>query len=81
MDVIHPWEEKESIEETWNCIGDRIIHVHIKDVSHFSSGKRTYCSIGTGKIPVSHTVEDQLGSFVEFMNRMKGGKKDASNIL
>ena len=109
LDVIHPWEEKESIEETWNCIGDRIIHVHIKDVSHFSSGKRTYCSIGTGKIPVSHTVnwlkdhgyggfyslewepsvgedrgisfEDQLGSLVEFMNRMKGGKKDASNIL
>lgn len=56
LDVIHPWEEKESIEETWKYIGGRIIHVHIKDVSHVSDSERIYCSIGSGIIPVARTV-------------------------
>ena len=30
-DVIHPIEDGENIEETWNAIGGRIAHIHIKD--------------------------------------------------
>ena len=30
-DIIHPIEDGERIEETWEAIGEQIVHVHIKD--------------------------------------------------
>lgn len=56
LDILHPWEEGESIEETWRYIGDRIIHVHVKDVETCSSTERIYCRIGEGLLPVQETV-------------------------
>lgn len=56
LDIIHPWDAGESIEETWNWIGDRIYHVHIKDIARNVPGGRVYCPIGSGILPVRETV-------------------------
>lgn len=56
LDIIHPWDTGESIEETWELAGDRIYHVHIKDIIETVPGGRIYSPIGTGRIPVEHIM-------------------------
>lgn len=56
LDIIHPWDMGESIEETWELVGDRIYHVHIKDIVETVPGGRIYSPIGTGRIPVEHIM-------------------------
>lgn len=54
-DIMHPIEDGEEIEETWDYIGDRIAHVHIKDgfdrqdpVWH----DYQYTCLGDGSLPI-----------------------------
>lgn len=56
LDIIHPWDTGESIEETWELLGDRIYHVHIKDITETYPGGRIYSPIGAGRIPVKHIM-------------------------
>ncbi len=56
LDIIHPWEEGEAIAQTWAAVGDRIMHVHIKDAAKLSGTERIYCRIGEGELPVEDTV-------------------------
>jgi sugar phosphate isomerase/epimerase len=56
LDIIHPFSMHESIEQTWEYIGSRINHVHIKDASTVSLGENVYCAIGEGIIPVHKIV-------------------------
>lgn len=56
LDIIHPWDMGESIEETWNLIGRRIHHVHIKDISETVAGGRIYSPIGAGILPVEAII-------------------------
>lgn len=56
LDIIHPWEKGESIEETWKYVGKRIYHVHIKDLKKMGEQGRVYSCIGEGLLPVSETV-------------------------
>lgn len=56
LDIIHPFSMHESIEQTWEYIGSRINHVHIKDASIIGSGENVYCAIGEGIIPVFKIV-------------------------
>jgi sugar phosphate isomerase/epimerase len=100
LDVIHPFSMQENIEQTWEFIGPRINHVHIKDASIIGLEGTVYCAIGEGIIPVKQIVtflldkgydgyfsleweqsrpdingirfEDQLDSFVSFMNNTYG---------
>ncbi|WP_313185474.1 sugar phosphate isomerase/epimerase family protein [Lacrimispora sp.] len=57
LDIIHPWDERESIEETWRAIGTRIYHVHIKDIRCTVEDGRIYSRIGEGLLPVGETVD------------------------
>lgn len=57
LDIIHPWDLKEPIEKTWELIGNRIYHVHIKDVTATVPGGRVYSRIGEGVLPVKHIVK------------------------
>ena len=56
LDIIHPWDMGEEIGKTWEMIGERIYHVHIKDISRTLENGRTYCPIGQGLLPVESTV-------------------------
>lgn len=56
LDIIHPWDMEESIEETWKLVGHRIYHVHIKDIKETVPGGRIYSNIGAGILPVEQIV-------------------------
>lgn len=56
LDIIHPWDMGEEIGKTWEMIGERIYHVHIKDISRTLENGRIYCPIGKGILPVESTV-------------------------
>lgn len=56
LDIIHPWDMGEEIGKTWEMIGERIYHVHIKDISRTLENGRIYCPIGQGILPVESTV-------------------------
>ena len=48
----------EPYAETWNLIGKRVFHMHIKDVSQkLPEPMHDYCEIGTGVIPVEDIVK------------------------
>jgi sugar phosphate isomerase/epimerase len=58
-DIIHPLEEGEQPEETYEWLQDDCVHVHIKDGLPFEkSGYLTwkYTNIGEGIIPISQIV-------------------------
>ena len=88
LDIIHPWDMGEKIGETWEMIGERIYHVHIKDISCTLENGRIYCPIGQGLLPVESTVrwlegkgvgfEEQLESFVSFM---RGVEQDGNSPI
>lgn len=56
LDIIHPWDMGEEIRKTWEMIGERIDHAHIKDISRTLENGRIYCPIGQGLLPVESTV-------------------------
>lgn len=61
LDIIHPWDMGETIEKTWKLIGDRIYHVHIKDIMATVPGGRVYSRIGEGIMPVRQMVQYLTG--------------------
>ncbi len=56
LDIIHPYDMGEPMEETLALIGKRIYHVHIKDITSTVPGGRIYCSIGEGLLDVKSRV-------------------------
>lgn len=56
-DIIHPWTMGEDYRETWDVIGDKVYHVHIKDVwQKLAEPYHDYSLIGKGVIPVESIV-------------------------
>ena len=54
-DIIHPIEDHEMPEETWNYIGDKIAHVHIKDGKVDPNPLKhdfEYTPLGEGQLPL-----------------------------
>lgn len=54
-DIMHPIEAGEEIEDTWESLGDRIAHVHIKDgvdSGGKAGGEYRYTMLGEGALPV-----------------------------
>lgn len=60
LDIIHPWDTGESIENTLELIGKRIYHVHIKDIFETLNNGRVYSPIGKGRLEVRRQVETML---------------------
>lgn len=56
-DVHHPWRMGESIADTWDFIGDRVAHVHLKDARHQQDGSFELALMGQGDVPNKAIVE------------------------
>ena len=58
-DVMHPIEDGETIEETWNYIGKSIVHIHIKDgYNREDENWHDYCytALGKGSLPIKSVL-------------------------
>ncbi len=55
-DVHHPWRMGESVADTWNFIGDRVAHVHLKDARHRPDGSFVLTLMGQGDVPNQEIV-------------------------
>ena len=89
-DIIHPIEDGETFEETWEMIGDSITHIHIKDgydrkdpIWH----DYYYTLLGEGELPVKEIlnllVEKEYQGFVSFEweSKWREELKDMDNSL
>jgi sugar phosphate isomerase/epimerase len=56
-DVHHPFRMGESIEETWRLIGDRTVHVHMKDARLRPDGSWQLVLLGEGEVPCHDVVK------------------------
>ena len=50
-DVHHPYRMGESTEDTWNYIGERLAHVHMKDALRREDGSWELKLMGEGEVP------------------------------
>ncbi len=50
-DVHHPYRMGESVADTWNFIGQRLAHVHIKDARRKPDGDWQLVLLGEGEVP------------------------------
>lgn len=65
-DIIHPYEDKESLEETWSYVGESIAHIHMKD--GFDRGDAAwhdykYSRLNEGALPIVSVIDllDRVG--------------------
>lgn len=56
-DVHHPYRMGESIDETWQLIGNRVKHVHIKDGRKQADGDWQLVLLGEGELPCRQVIE------------------------
>lgn len=59
-DIMHSIEKGEEIEETWNTIGDRIAHIHLKDgfaCKESMNGDFHYTCLGEGALPLCGVLD------------------------
>lgn len=55
-DFHHPYRMGESIEDTWNFIGDRLAHVHVKDARRKPDGDWQLVLMGEGEVPCREII-------------------------
>lgn len=55
-DVLHSYRTGEAFEETWNLLGGRIRHVHLKDSRTFSPAAFDLVPTGEGNVPIPELV-------------------------
>ena len=59
-DLMHPFEDGETAEETWNCLRGQIAHVHIKDGKPNADPAWhdfVYTRLGEGQVPCAEAAE------------------------
>lgn len=56
-DVHHPYRMGEDIETTWQVLGPRVKHVHIKDARRRADGSWQLVLLGHGEVPCRAVVE------------------------
>lgn len=56
-DIHHPFRMGESIEETWQLIGTRVKHVHIKDGIKRADGSWQLVLLGEGELPCREVIQ------------------------
>ena len=89
-DIIHPIEDGETIEETWETIGDSIAHIHLKDgykqedpIWH----DYYYTLLGEGELPIKEILdllsEKEYQGFISFEweAKWRDELKDMDNSL
>ena len=55
-DVHHPYRMGESTEDTWNYIGARLAHVHMKDAQRRADGSWELKLMGEGEVPCREII-------------------------
>lgn len=55
-DVHHPYRMGESTEDTWNYIGARLAHVHMKDAQRLADGSWELKLMGEGEVPCREII-------------------------
>ena len=55
-DVHHPYRMGESVEDTWNFIGARLAHVHMKDAQRREDGSWELKLMGEGEVPCREII-------------------------
>ena len=55
-DVHHPFRMGESVEDTWNFIGARLAHVHMKDAQRREDGSWELKLMGEGEVPCREII-------------------------
>jgi sugar phosphate isomerase/epimerase len=60
-DTLHTWRHGESAEYTWEQLGGRIHHVHVKDSRKATAGGFDFALTGEGSVPI--------GSFLEVLKK------------
>ena len=55
-DVHHPYRMGESTEDTWNYIGARLAHVHMKDAQRRADGSWKLKLMGEGEVPCREII-------------------------
>jgi sugar phosphate isomerase/epimerase len=61
-DVHHPFRAGETVEETLRHLGDRIIHVHLKDGTVDADGVQTLTRLGDGTLPLGDMLRGLAGA-------------------
>ena len=56
-DVLHSYRNGEALETTWQALGDRIRHVHLKDSSDYSPTSFDFRLTGEGTMPIAEFVD------------------------
>ncbi len=56
-DIHHPYRMGESIAETWDLIGTRVKHVHIKDGIKQPDGEWQLVLLGKGELPCQEVIQ------------------------
>lgn len=56
-DTHHPYRMGESVADTWNYIGHRLAHVHIKDARRKPDGDWQLVLLGEGEVPNREVIE------------------------
>jgi len=56
-DIHHPFRMGETIEETWQLIGTRVKHVHVKDGVKRADGSWQLVLLGEGELPCRETLQ------------------------
>ncbi len=56
-DMHHPWRAGESLEASWDYLGSRLGHAHLKDSRLLPDGTVQLCLTGMGDIPLAPFLE------------------------
>lgn len=51
-DTHHPYRMGETVEQTWDYVGQRMVHAHVKDAQRKADGSWQLVLLGEGEVPV-----------------------------
>jgi fatty-acyl-CoA synthase len=55
-DTHHPYRMGETPEQTWNYVGERMVHTHVKDARRNPDGSWQLVLLGEGEVPVKEAM-------------------------
>jgi sugar phosphate isomerase/epimerase len=56
-DTHHPYRMGESVQQTWDYIGERMVHTHVKDAQRKPDGSWQLVLLGEGEVPVKEALK------------------------
>jgi sugar phosphate isomerase/epimerase len=68
-DSLHTYRHGEAAEESWQKLGSRIRHVHVKDSTQMSKASFDFALPGDGVVPLPHIIEVlEAGGYDRFVH-------------